>query len=82
MCGLLGGQGRATTLPMYRVDDIEAAVARVRRAGGTASTPERQAYGLTSIRLVRGVRFGEGARVLARRELGRRGPPGSDVPCA
>lgn len=35
-------------VPMYRVDDIDAAVARVRAAGGRASDPERQPYGVTS----------------------------------
>jgi predicted enzyme related to lactoylglutathione lyase len=33
---------------MYLVDDIGAAVERVRAAGGTASDPERQPYGVTS----------------------------------
>jgi predicted enzyme related to lactoylglutathione lyase len=33
---------------MWRVDDIDAAVERVRRAGGTATDPERQPYGTTS----------------------------------
>ena len=48
MVGLHGGDARATTVPMYRVDDIEAAVARVRTAGGRATDPERQPYGTTS----------------------------------
>lgn len=48
MLGLHGGHERATGLPMYRVDDIQAAVSRIRAAGGTASDPERQPYGLTS----------------------------------
>ncbi len=48
MVGMIGGQERATTVPMYRVDDITAAVARVRTAGGTATEPERQLYGVTS----------------------------------
>jgi uncharacterized glyoxalase superfamily protein PhnB len=46
--GIHGGHDRATTLPMYLVDDIEAAVERVRAAGGTATDPERQPYGVTS----------------------------------
>ena len=46
--GIHGGHDRATALPMYLVDDIEAAVARVRAAGGTATDPERQRYGVTS----------------------------------
>ena len=48
MAGLRGGQSRASVVPMYRVDDIEAAVERVRQAGGTASEVSREPYGLTS----------------------------------
>ena len=48
MFGLVGGQERATIVPMYHVDDIAAAVERVRAAGGTATDPERQPYGRTS----------------------------------
>jgi len=33
---------------MYRVDDIEAAVDRVREAGGVASAVSREPYGLMS----------------------------------
>jgi predicted enzyme related to lactoylglutathione lyase len=33
---------------MYRVDDIAAAVERVRAAGGTSTDPERQPYGVTA----------------------------------
>ena len=33
---------------MYRVDDIAAAVERVRAAGGTATDPVAQPYGWTS----------------------------------
>jgi predicted enzyme related to lactoylglutathione lyase len=46
MVGMGGGREAATVLPMYRVDDIVAAVARVRAAGGTSTDPERQPYGL------------------------------------
>ncbi|MGA2522069.1 MAG: VOC family protein [Acidimicrobiales bacterium] len=46
--GLRGGQAVSTTIPMYRVDDIDAVVARVRDAGGSATDPERQPYGVTS----------------------------------
>ncbi len=46
--GLHGGHRRATAVPMYLVDDIGSAVERVRAAGGTASDPERQPYGVTS----------------------------------
>ena len=49
MIGLAGGAEEAFTMPMYRVDDIAAAVERVRAAGGTATTPERQPYGVTSV---------------------------------
>ena len=48
MTGLSGGHGAATTVPMYRVDDVAAAVDAARRAGGTATDPEAQPYGLTS----------------------------------
>jgi predicted enzyme related to lactoylglutathione lyase len=33
---------------MYQVDDVEAAVALVRGAGGTASDPAVQPYGVTA----------------------------------
>ncbi|HTZ09657.1 MAG TPA: VOC family protein [Acidimicrobiales bacterium] len=46
--GMSGGHPRATTVPMYLVDDIEAAVRRVRDAGGTATDPEAQPYGVTA----------------------------------
>lgn len=46
MTGLHGGHEQPTAVPMYRVDDIAAAVERVRTAGGTATDPERQPYGL------------------------------------
>jgi predicted enzyme related to lactoylglutathione lyase len=48
MTGLHGGHQLATTVPMYRVDDIHAAVGRVRAAGGAATDPEVQPYGTTS----------------------------------
>ena len=48
MTGLQGGHPMATTVPMYRVDDIETAVERVRVAGGRATDPEVQPYGTTS----------------------------------
>jgi predicted enzyme related to lactoylglutathione lyase len=48
MLGMAGGRSPATVVPMYRVDDIAAAVARVRDRGGTATDPERQAYGLSA----------------------------------
>ena len=49
MTGVHGGHEVATTVPMYRVDDVGAAVARVRAAGGTAAEPERQHYGVTAV---------------------------------
>lgn len=48
MTGLSGGHERATTVPMYRVDDVRAAVDAVRAAGGTTTDPERQPYGVTA----------------------------------
>jgi predicted enzyme related to lactoylglutathione lyase len=47
MSGMAGGSDRATTVPMWTVADIDAAVTRVREAGGTViSAPARQPYGL------------------------------------
>ncbi|BBG04007.1 hypothetical protein PSA01_47700 [Pseudonocardia saturnea] len=46
--GLHGGHQQPTVVPMYAVDDIEATVTRVRAAGGTATDPDRQPYGLAS----------------------------------
>lgn len=43
--GLQGGHPRATTLPMWRVSDVAAAVGRVRAAGGTATDPVSRPYG-------------------------------------
>ena len=48
MMGLHGGHDQATGVPMYRVDDIATAVERVREAGGTATDPAAQPYGVTS----------------------------------
>jgi predicted enzyme related to lactoylglutathione lyase len=48
MVGFSGGHDRATAVPMWRVDDIATAVAAVRAAGGTATDPQRQPYGITS----------------------------------
>ena len=48
MSGLAGGFSEPVVRPMWRVDDIAAAVARVRAAGGTATDPEEQPYGLSS----------------------------------
>ena len=46
MSGLSGGAQRTTVVPMFRVDDIQAAVERVRAAGGTASEPRHEGYGI------------------------------------
>jgi predicted enzyme related to lactoylglutathione lyase len=48
MTGMSGGSERACILPMYRVDDIQTAVVRVREAGGTATDPELEPYGWSS----------------------------------
>jgi uncharacterized glyoxalase superfamily protein PhnB len=48
MLGLHGGHDHTTVVPMYRVDDIDAAVAAVRANGGTATDVEQAPYGLTS----------------------------------
>jgi predicted enzyme related to lactoylglutathione lyase len=48
MTGMSGGHDQPTVVPMYQVDDIAVAVERVRAAGGYATDPERQPYGLTS----------------------------------
>jgi uncharacterized protein len=48
MTGLSGGHAQPTAVPMWRVDDLQAAVDRVRAHGGTATNPERQPYGETS----------------------------------
>lgn len=47
--GLVGGREQATVVPMYRVDDVAAAVETVRVAGGSATEPERQPYGVSSV---------------------------------
>lgn len=48
MLGMSGGNNRPTVEPMYRVDDIAAAVRRVRAAGGSATDPQAQPYGIMS----------------------------------
>jgi uncharacterized glyoxalase superfamily protein PhnB len=45
MTGMHGGHDRPTVVPVFAVNDIDAAVARVRTAGGTATDPQRQPYG-------------------------------------
>jgi len=46
MIGLSGGQADATGVPVWRVADLRAAVARVWAAGGTATEPGQEPYGL------------------------------------
>ncbi len=48
MVGFGGGNPDPIVVPMWRVDDIADAVAKVRAAGGTATDPEQQPYGVTS----------------------------------
>lgn len=48
MGGLGGGRSEQVTAPMWLVNDIEAAVARVRAAGGTATDVAQRPYGLES----------------------------------
>jgi predicted enzyme related to lactoylglutathione lyase len=48
MTGIHGGHPQPTVVPMYRVDDIAAAIERVRSAGGTSTEPEQQPYGVTA----------------------------------
>jgi predicted enzyme related to lactoylglutathione lyase len=48
MSGLSGGHPAPRVVPMYRVDDIAAAVARVRELGGSATDPVAQPYGITA----------------------------------
>ena len=49
MAGIAGGNAQATTVPMWTVEDVDAAVARVREAGGTViEEPSQQPYGKTA----------------------------------
>jgi predicted enzyme related to lactoylglutathione lyase len=49
MSGAAGGSRHPSTVPMWTVADIDAAVARVRAAGGTVlAEPSRQPYGLSA----------------------------------
>lgn len=46
MAGVAGSSGAPVTVPMWTVEDVDAAVARVRAAGGTViEEPTQQAYG-------------------------------------
>ncbi|MHC9296774.1 VOC family protein [Mycobacterium sp. LTG2003] len=50
MSGMAGGSAAATTVPMWTVADVEAAVDRVREAGGTVlQEPAQQPYGFTAM---------------------------------
>lgn len=50
MAGVAGGSTQQATVPMWTVDDIGAAVARVREAGGTViDEPSRQPYGISAL---------------------------------
>ena len=46
MIGISGGHGQTAAVPVWRVADVPAAVARVRAAGGTSTEPHREPYGL------------------------------------
>jgi predicted enzyme related to lactoylglutathione lyase len=48
MVGISGGHAEPTGVPMWRVDDVVAAVSRVRAAGGTSTDPQRRPYGITA----------------------------------
>jgi uncharacterized glyoxalase superfamily protein PhnB len=46
MAGVAGGSTQQVTVPMWTVEDVDAAVVRVREAGGTViEEPSQQAYG-------------------------------------
>jgi uncharacterized glyoxalase superfamily protein PhnB len=50
MAGVAGGNSDQTTVPMWTVEDVDAAVARVREAGGTViDEPSQQAYGKSAL---------------------------------
>lgn len=50
MAGVAGGAAEAVVVPMWTVTDIDAAVARVRAAGGTViEEPSRQPYGKSAL---------------------------------
>jgi predicted enzyme related to lactoylglutathione lyase len=48
LAGIAGGHRAPLMVPMYRVDDVDAAVQRVRAGGGTVGEPEAQPYGVTA----------------------------------
>jgi len=50
MAGVAGGNSRPVTVPMWTVEDVDAAVARVRAAGGTViDEPSQQSYGRSAL---------------------------------
>ncbi|BBX84343.1 glyoxalase [Mycolicibacterium aubagnense] len=50
MSGAAGGAAQTTAVPMWTVSDVDAAVARVREAGGTViDEPSRQPYGMSAL---------------------------------
>lgn len=50
MAGVAGGGASAVTVPMWTVEDVDAAVVRVRDAGGTIiDEPSQQAYGKSAL---------------------------------
>ena len=50
MAGMAGGNETATVVPMWTVEDIDAAVSRVRQAGGTViEEPSVQPYGKSAL---------------------------------
>jgi uncharacterized glyoxalase superfamily protein PhnB len=50
MAGVAGGSARQAAVPMWTVADVDAAVARVREAGGTViDEPSQQSYGRSAL---------------------------------
>lgn len=50
MAGVAGGAEQSVAIPMWTVPDVDAAVARVREAGGTViDEPSRQPYGMSAL---------------------------------
>ena len=50
MAGVAGGNAAAVTVPMWTVEDVDAAVARVREAGGSVvEEPSQQSYGKSAL---------------------------------
>ena len=50
MAGVAGGSTRHVTVPMWTVSDVDAAVVRVREAGGTViDEPSQQSYGRSAL---------------------------------